>query len=58
MKQGDIWFFLFALGVVLFNWPFLTVFGGSLALGLFVLWGVFIAVAALLGGGGGRDRKR
>jgi hypothetical protein len=58
MKRGDIWIFLFALGVILFNWPFLTVFEGSLALGFFVLWGAFIAVAALLGAGGWRGRKR
>jgi hypothetical protein len=58
MKQGDIWIFLFALGVLLFNWPFLTVLEGSLALGLFVLWGAFIAVGALLGAGGWRGRKR
>ena len=56
MRQGDFWVFFFVLGVVLFNWPFLTVFEESLAAGLFLLWGGFIACAALAGSSRGKDR--
>jgi hypothetical protein len=58
MKQGDLWVFFFALGILVFNWPFLTVFEGSLVSGLFFLWGAFIVVAALAGRGEKRDRNR
>ena len=58
MRQGDFWVFFFALGVILFNWPFLTIFEGSLAGGLFFLWSLFIAVAALAGTGRGKGRNR
>jgi len=58
MRQGDFWVFFFALGVILFNWPFLTVFDDSLVAGLFILWGIFIALAALAGAGREKDRNR
>lgn len=58
MRQGDFWVFFFALGVILFNWPFLTVLDTSPVTGLFLLWGIYIALAALAGAGGDKDRNR
>ena len=58
MKRGDFWVSSFLLGVVLFNWPFLTIFEGSTAGGLFLLWGAIIVLAALAGVVGKRDRER
>ena len=49
MGSKDRWIFLFALGVVLFNWPFITLFREAPALLLFVAWGLFIGAAALAG---------
>lgn len=40
----DIWVFLFLLGVILFSWPFISMFGHSLALYIFIAWLVFIAL--------------
>ena len=58
MRQGDFWVFFFALGVILFNWPFLTVFDTSPVTGLFLLWGIYIALAALAWAGSDKDRNR
>jgi hypothetical protein len=46
MKR-DIWIFLFLLGLVLFEWPFLTIFRHHLAAYLFGSWAVFIALIFL-----------
>jgi len=48
MRGGERWVFLFLLGTVAFNWPFLTIFEGSLPSMLFLLWALFIAAAAFL----------
>jgi hypothetical protein len=48
MGNKEIWLFLFFLGVLLFNWPFLSIFGGSLPYYLFIMWGVFIAGAGAI----------
>ncbi len=29
MRDGERWIFLFVLGVLVFNWPFLTILEGS-----------------------------
>ena len=48
MNTRELWFFLFLLGTLLFNWPFLSMFSLSLPLYLFGLWGVFILVIRIL----------
>jgi hypothetical protein len=60
MKSKDLLVALFALGVVLLSWPFLTVVNGSgavlgipvLALYLFSVWAAIILVLFWLTGGG------
>ena len=58
MRHGDLWAVLFFLGLVAFNWPFLTVVEETLPYSLFVLWGLFIAASWLLAAFGDRDRNR
>jgi len=38
----DIWLFLFAFGVILFNWPILSIFNYNLSIYLFIAWFIFI----------------
>jgi uncharacterized membrane protein len=58
MKR-DIWIFLFILGLLLFCWPFLTIFRDSMASYLFAAWAAFIVLMYLAtvyedrGNGGG-----
>lgn len=40
--RRDIWIFLFALGVLFFGWPIMTIFQDNLAVSLFVIWLAFI----------------
>jgi hypothetical protein len=42
MKTTELWFFIFLLGVLLFNWPFLDIFSLSLQYYLFGIWALFI----------------
>jgi hypothetical protein len=59
MKSKDLLVALFALGVILLSWPFLTVANGSgavlgipiLVLYLFLVWAGIIAVLFWLTGG-------
>jgi hypothetical protein len=59
VKSKDLLVALFALGVVLLSWPFLTVVNGAdavfgvprLVLYLFVVWAAIIAVLFWLTGG-------
>jgi len=44
MNSKELWFFLFLAGTLLFNWPFLVIFGLSLPYYLFGIWGLFIGV--------------
>jgi len=48
MASRELWVFLFFLGVLLFNWPLLKIFGFSLPYYLFTVWGIFIAATALI----------
>ncbi|MEJ2183309.1 MAG: hypothetical protein P8Y66_07280 [Nitrospirota bacterium] len=48
MGSKDLWTFLFLLGVVLFNWPLLSIFEHSAPYYLFGLWAVFILVTVVL----------
>ena len=60
MKSKDLLVALFALGVVLLSWPFLTVVNAAatvlgiplLVLYLFAVWAAIIAVLFWLTGGG------
>lgn len=56
MRSNDLWIFLFLLGVLVFNWPFLTIFEKSLPYGLFILWSLFIALIAFFAVRRDRDR--
>ena len=58
MRGGEGWLFLFAAGVLVFNWPFLTILELVHGPGLFVLWFLFIAITAILTAGRRKDRKR
>jgi hypothetical protein len=40
--RRDVWIFLFAVGVLLFTWPVLSIFNDNLATYLFVVWFIFI----------------
>jgi hypothetical protein len=42
--QRDVWIFLLVIGVLFFSWPILSIFKDSLAIYLFVIWFVFIAL--------------
>ena len=57
MRSSESWIFLFLVGLVVFNEPFISIFEGSLPLALFVLWAFFIAAAALFTRRGGRGRS-
>ncbi len=46
MKR-DIWIVLFILGLLLFCWPFLTIFRDHLAAYLFLAWAGFIVLIYL-----------
>ena len=48
MAGKELFIFLFALGLVLFDWPFLVIFRASLPVYMFVVWGGFIAALALV----------
>jgi len=51
MKK-DISIFLFLFGLVLFSWPFINIFHGTLTTYLFTVWILFIGLilaATLLG---------
>jgi hypothetical protein len=47
MGNKELWSFLFLLGTLLFNWPFLDIFSLSLPYYLFGVWGLFIIVVSL-----------
>ena len=47
MKNRELWVFLFLMGAILFNWPFLSIFSQWLPVYLFGLWAAFIAVMGL-----------
>ena len=42
--RTDFWIFLFALGVLFFSWPILTIFQDNLVVSLFVIWLLFIVL--------------
>jgi hypothetical protein len=44
----EIWPFLFFLGLLFFNWPFLDLFKSYFPYYFFVVWGLFILTVGLL----------
>jgi hypothetical protein len=48
MKNKEFWVFLFFLGTLLFNWPFLDIFSLVLPYYFFGLWGLFILVVCIV----------
>lgn len=40
--RRDVWIFLFAIGVMMFTWPIMSIFRDGLSVYLFVIWLVFI----------------
>ncbi len=46
MDNRELWPFLFILGTLLLNWPFLDIFNLFLPYYLFGVWGLFIAAVA------------
>jgi len=42
MNNRERWVFLFLLGLLLFNWPFLEIFSLSLPYYLFGIWGLYV----------------
>jgi len=47
MNSKELWLFLFLLGTLLFNWPFLDIFNPSLPHYLFGVWGIFIIAVSI-----------
>jgi len=46
MKR-DIWIFLFCIGMLLFDWPFVYIFNHTLIPYLFIVWFIFIGLIFL-----------
>ncbi len=48
MNSKELLPFLFLIGMLLFNWPFLDIFSISLPYYLFSVWGFFIVAVGVL----------
>ncbi len=48
MKNKEFWVFLFFLGTLLFNWPFLDIFSLVLPYYFFGVWSLFILVVFIV----------
>lgn len=46
MKNTEIWIFIFILGLLCLNWPFLEIFHTDVAEYLFSFWLIFIILIA------------
>lgn len=46
--RRDIWYFIFALGVMLFTWPVLTIFRNNLPAYFFIIWLVYIVLIFII----------
>jgi hypothetical protein len=45
--RRDIWIFLFALGLLVFNWPIISIFQDNLVIALFIIWLIFIVLTGI-----------
>jgi hypothetical protein len=50
MKSKEFWVFLFLVGTIALNWPFLAIFGSGLPAYLFTAWFALIALIYLFVG--------
>lgn len=57
MSNKELWPFLFLIGTLLLNWPFLDIFSLSLPYYLFAVWGLFIAGVGIFVRKTGREDK-
>ena len=48
MDKKEFWLFLFFLGTLLFNWPFLDIFNMVLPFYFLGVWGLFILVVCVV----------
>jgi len=48
MKNREFWVFLFFLGTLLFNWPFLDIFSLVLPYYFFGVWSLFILLVCIV----------
>ena len=48
MRNNEIWPFIFILGLIFLNCPFLDLFKAYLPYYFFVVWGLFILIVGLL----------
>ena len=48
MNSKEFWVFLFFLGTLLFNWPFLDIFNMVLPYYFLGVWGLFILVVCIV----------
>ena len=48
MGGKETWVFVFLLGLVVFNWPLLSIFGRSLPYVLYIFWALLIICIAVL----------
>jgi hypothetical protein len=48
MAGKEAWAFVFLLGVLAFNWPFLSVFGSGLVYALFGMWAFLILCVGIM----------
>ena len=46
MRNPEIWIFIFILGLLGLNWPFLEIFNVSVISYLFIFWFLFILLVA------------
>jgi len=42
--RRDVWILLLVIGLLVFNWPIMSIFKDDLATYLFVIWFIFIAL--------------
>lgn len=47
MRKDEIWFFIFIFGLLLFSWPFMSIFEDSLISYLFTAWLFFISIIGI-----------
>ncbi|MDA8169531.1 MAG: hypothetical protein M0Z59_07520 [Nitrospiraceae bacterium] len=47
MENREFWPFLFFLGLLFFNWPFMSIFKDVLPYYVFIVWGLFIIIIGL-----------
>ena len=47
MKNTEIWVFIFSLGLLSLNWPFLEIFYTTAVFYLFVTWILLIVLVAI-----------